>query len=194
MAGVLATSMLGGYAFAKYTFPLKNFIFVMILATAIMPFEVYMISVYLLVSKLKLFDTYLGIALPILIMSFGVFFMRQFAASIPDELIDAARVDGGSEAWILLKIVTPLCRSPILALAIFAFTDAWSFFIWPLIAISTKSMFTIDLGLNIFHRKYYIEHGPVAAGAIISIIPMLVVFVILRRRFMEGVALSGIKA
>jgi multiple sugar transport system permease protein len=194
MIAVLSTSFLGGYAFAKYHFPLKNVIFLLILATAIVPFEVYMATTYLIVVKLRLFDSYLGITLPILIMSFGIFFLKQFAEGIPDELINAARIDGASEFWILIRIAIPLCVSPILALGIFSFTDAWSFFIWPLIVVNSKSMFTVDLGLSAFHRKYYVDHGPIAAGAIISILPMLVIFVILRRRFMEGIALTGIKA
>lgn len=194
MISVLVTSFLGGYAFAKYHFPFKNVVFMLILATAIMPFEVYMITTYLFVAKLRLFDTYAGVVLPILIMSFGIFFLRQFAEQLPDDLISAARIDGASEFWILLRIAVPLCMSPILALGIFSFADAWSFFIWPLIVINSKEMFTVDLGLAAFHRKYYVEHGPIAAGALISILPMLLIFIILRRKFMEGIALTGIKA
>ena len=153
-----------------------------------------MVSIYLTVRSLHLFDTYLGIAFPILIMSFGIFFIRQFALSVPDELLDAARIDGASEPWILLRVAVPLCVSPLLALAIFTFTDAWGFFIWPLVVINSKEMFTVDLGLNIFHRKFYVNHGPVAAGAVVAILPLMLVFAVLRRRFMEGIALTGIKA
>lgn len=194
VASVLLSSMVAGYTFAKFKFPLRNLLFTVILATAIMPFEVYMVSIYLTIRSLHLFDTYLGIAFPILIMSFGIFFIRQFALSVPDELLDAARIDGASEPWILLRVAVPLCVSPLLALAIFTFTDAWGFFIWPLVVINSKEMFTVDLGLNIFHRKFYVNHGPVAAGAVVAILPLLVVFAVLRRRFMEGIALTGIKA
>jgi len=193
MLSVLLTSVLGGYTFAKFNFPLKNALFVLILATAIVPFEVYMVSVYLTVSRLKLFDSYLGIIFPILIMSFGVFFIRQYAISIPNQLLDAARIDGASEFWILVHVVVPLCVTPLLALGIFAFSEAWAFFIWPLFIINTKSMFTVELGLMTFHKKFYMDHGPIAAGAIISILPMLIVFLILRKRFIQGVTLSGMK-
>jgi len=193
MLSVLLTSVFGGYAFAKFNFPLKKVLFVLILATAIVPFEVYMVSVYVTVASLKLFDSYLGIIFPILIMSFGVFFLRQYALSIPNQLLDAARIDGASEFWILARVVVPLCVTPLLALGIFAFSEAWAFFIWPLIIINTKSMFTIELGLMVFHKKFYMDHGPIAAGAIISILPMLIVFLILRKRFIQGVTLSGMK-
>ena len=193
MLSVLLTSVFGGYAFAKFNFPLKKVLFVLILATAIVPFEVYMVSVYVTVASLKLFDSYLGIIFPILIMSFGVFFLRQYALSIPNQLLDAARIDGASEFWILTRVVVPLCVTPLLALGIFAFSEAWAFFIWPLIIINTKSMFTIELGLMVFHKKFYMDHGPIAAGAIISILPMLIVFLILRKRFIQGVTLSGMK-
>ncbi len=193
MTSVLLTSILGGYAFAKFKFPLKNILFILILATAIVPFEVYMVSVYITVGRLKLFDSYLGIIFPILIMSFGVFFIRQYTLSIPNQLLDAARIDGASEFWILVRVIIPLSVTPLMALGIFAFSEAWAFFIWPLIVITTKSMFTIELGLMVFHKKFYLEHGPIAAGAIISILPMLIVFLILRKRFIKGVTLSGMK-
>jgi len=193
MISVLVTSILGGYAFAKYKFPLKKILFTLILATAIVPFEAYMVSVYLTISKLGLFNSYLGIIFPILIMSFGVFFIRQITSSIPDELLDAARIDGASEFWILLRVVIPLCTSALMALGIFAFSEAWAFFIWPLLVVNSKEMFTIELGLSMFHKKFYIDHGPIAAGAMISIVPMLVVFFLLRRHIIRGVTLSGMK-
>ncbi len=193
MASVLLTSILGGYAFAKFRFPLKNFFFALILSTAIVPFEVYMVSVYITVGKLRLFNTYFGIVFPILIMSFGVFFIRQYAMSIPNQLLDAARIDGASELWILLRIVIPLCTTPLMALGIFSFSEAWAFFIWPLIVVNTKGMYTIELGLMQFHKRFYMDHGPISAGAIISILPMLIVFLFLRRRFIQGVTLSGMK-
>jgi multiple sugar transport system permease protein len=194
MLSVLVTSILGGYAFGKFRFPLKNLLFALILSTAIVPFEVYMVSVYITVGKLKMFDNYLGIVFPILIMSFGVFFLRQFTLTIPNQLLDAARIDGASEFWILLRVVAPLSVTPLMALGIFAFSEAWAFFIWPLIIVNTRSMYTIELGLMIFHKKFYMDHGPIAAGAVVSVMPMLVVFLLLRRRFIQGVTLSGMKA
>lgn len=193
MVSVLLTSMLGGYAFAKFRFPLKNLVFALILSTAIVPFEVYMVSVFITVSKLKLFNNYFGIVFPILIMSFGIFFIRQYAYSIPNQLLDAARIDGGSELWILLRIVIPLCTTPLMALGIFSFSEAWAFFIWPLIIVNTKGMYTIELGLMQFHKRFFMDHGPISAGAVVSILPMLIVFLLLRRRFIQGVTLSGMK-
>ncbi len=194
MISVLVTSMVGGFVFAKYHFPLKGFFFALILATAIVPFEVYMVSVYRTIGALKLFNSYGGIIFPILIMSFGVFFIRQCSLSIPEELLDAARIDGASELWILVRIGVPLNATSLLALGIFAFSEAWAFFIWPLIIVNSREMFTIELGLMMFQKKFYMEHGPIAAGALISIVPMLIVFLALRRRFMQSITLSGMKA
>jgi multiple sugar transport system permease protein len=193
MASVVITSILGGYAFAKFRFPLKNVFFVLILGTAIVPFEVYMVSVFITVSRMKLFNNYFGIVFPILIMSFGIFFIRQYAYSIPNQLLDAARIDGASEFWILLRIVLPLCTTPLMALGIFSFSEAWAFFIWPLIIVNTRGMYTIELGLMQFHKRFYMDHGPISAGAVVSILPMLIVFLLLRRRFVQGVTLSGMK-
>jgi len=191
---VLVTSMLGGYVFAKFQFPLKKFLFALIIATAIVPFEAYMVSVYITIGNLKLFDSYLGIVFPILIMSFGLFFMRQHSSSLPEELLDAARVDGAAEFWILQRIVVPLSKTPLMALGIFAFSEAWAFFIWPLIIVNARKFYTIELGLMVFQKMFFIEHGPIAAGAIISILPMLTIFFILRKQFIQGVTLSGMKA
>lgn len=189
---ILITSLLGGYVFAKFKFPLKNVLFGLLLATAIVPLQGYMVPVYKMVAGLKLLDTYPGVDFPLFILSFGVFFVRQFCSSIPDELLAAARVDGASEFWILLRIVTPLSATSLFALAIFAFSQAWGLFIWPLIVINSERMYTIGLGLERFHKLFYVEHGPIAAGAVIALLPMLVIFFVLRRRFMEGVALSGL--
>jgi len=194
MVSVLLTSMLGGYVFAKYNFPLKGFFFALILATAIVPFEVYMVSVYQTIGALKLFNSYIGIIFPILIMSFGVFFIRQCSLSIPNELLDAARIDGASELWILLRIGVPLNMTSLLALGIFSFSEAWAFFIWPLIIVNSRDKYTIELGLMMFQKKFYMDHGPIAAGALISIVPMLLVFISLRRRFIQSITLSGLKA
>jgi len=192
MASILVTSTLGGYAFAKFRFPFRGLVFALVLSTAIVPLEGYMIPVYMTVSRLKLLNTYLGAVFPLLIMSFGIFFLQQFCTSIPDELLHAARVDGASELWILIRIIVPLSRTPLFALGIFSFSDAWGQFIWPLIVINSEAMFTIGLGLERFHKMFYVEHGPIAAGAVIAILPMLLIFLLLRRRFVEGVALSGL--
>jgi len=182
MVCVLFTSSLAGLIFAKYKFPGKGFLFTIILATAIVPLQVYMIPIFIMVYKAKLMNTYIAMIFPLMIMTFGVFFMRQTIKKIPDELLDSARMDGANEFWIYLRIVLYLSKSALMALGIFAFTEAWAKFIWPLVIVTSNSMYTTELGLAEYQRQFYIEYGPVSAGAVVTILPMLFVFFLLRKQ------------
>lgn len=191
---ILATSAVAGYIFAKFTFPGRGALFLVILATAIVPFEVYMIPLYLTARDLNLINTMPGVILPFLVMSFGIFFVRQnVLASIPDELIEAGRIDGASEWWIFVRVVMPLLGGPMSALGIFAFMQAWNQFVWPLLVTNSKSLYTAEVGLALFQTGYTINFGAVSAGSVISVLPILIVFLVLRRQIIYGVALSGIK-
>lgn len=193
MAAILFTSSLAGFIFAKYRFPLRGLLFSIILATAIIPLEVYIIPLYLMVFGAKMMNSYLSLVFPFVIMTFGVFFMRQVIMAIPDELLEAARIDGASEFWIYVRVILSLSRSGLMALGVFAFTEAWANFIWPLVIVTTKDMYTTELGLAIYQRQFFIEYGPISAGAVISILPMLVVFALLRRHIMKGIATTGLR-
>lgn len=193
MTAILFTSSLAGFIFAKYKFPMKGALFAIILATAIIPLEVYIIPLYLLVFGARMMNSYLSLIFPFVIMTFGVFFMRQVIMSIPDELLEAARVDGASEFWIYIRIVLSLSKSGLMALGVFAFSEAWANFIWPLVVVTSKDMYTTELGLATYQRQFFIEYGPISAGAVISILPMLIVFVLLRRHIMSGIATSGLR-
>jgi multiple sugar transport system permease protein len=193
MAAILFTSSLAGFIFAKYKFPGRGILFAIILATAIIPLEVYIIPLYLMVLGVRMMDTYLSLVFPFIIMTFGVFFMRQVIMSIPDDLLEAARMDGASEFWIYLRVVLALSKSGLMALGVFAFSEAWAHFIWPLVVVTTKDMYTTELGLATYQRQFFIEYGPIAAGAVISIVPMLIVFALLRRHIMKGIATTGVK-
>lgn len=191
---ILATSAIAGYVLAKFSFPGRGALFMVILATAIVPFEVYMIPLYLAASRLGVIDSMAGVILPFLIMSFGIFFIRQnVIASIPDELIEAGRIDGASELWIFGRVVTPLLKAPLSALGIFAFMQAWNQFVWPLLVANSKSLYTAEVGLALFQTGYTINFGAVSAGSVISVLPILLVFIVLRRQIINGVALSGLK-
>ena len=193
MAFILFTSSLAGFVFAKYKFPLQGVLFTLILATAIIPLEVYMIPLYLMVFQVKMLNTFPALIFPLMIMTFGVFFMRQVIISIPDELLEAARIDGASEFWIYLRVVLYLSKSALMALGVFAFSEAWANFIWPLVIVSSKDMYTTELGLATYQRQFFIEYGPISAGAVITIVPMIIVFFLLRRHIMQGIATSGLK-
>jgi multiple sugar transport system permease protein len=191
---VALTSLVAGAVFAKYRFPGRTLLFGIILATAIVPFESYMIPLYLQLVKLKWINTYQGIVLPTLVMSFGIFLLRQHIASaIPTELLEAARVDGASEWWILARVITPLAAPALSAIGIFAFIQAWAAFIWPLMVANQQTMFNMELGLTAFQFRFSTDYGKLMAGSVISVLPMLVVFLILRRQIIESVALSGMK-
>jgi multiple sugar transport system permease protein len=191
---VVVTSLVAGTVFAKYRFPLRTALFALIIATAIVPFESYMIALYLQLIAIGWINTYQGIVLPTLFMSFGIFLMRQHVSSaIPTDYLEAARIDGASEWWILIRIIAPLSVSAFSAIGIFAFIQAWAAFIWPLLIANDQLLFNMEVGLTAFQFKFSTDFGKLMAGSVISTLPMLIVFLILRRRIIESVALTGIK-
>ena len=191
---VAVTSLIAGAVFAKYEFPGRNFLFMAILATAIVPFESYMIPLYLQLITIGWINTFQGILLPTLFMSFGIFLLRQHISSaIPTELLEAGRVDGASEWWILAHVIAPLSAPALSAIGIFAFIQAWAAFIWPLMVANEQTLFNMELGLTAFQFRFSTDYGKLMAGSVLSVLPMLVIFVILRRRIIESVALTGMK-
>lgn len=191
---VALTSLLAGTVFAKYRFPMRTALFSLIIATAIVPFESYMIPLYLQLNAVGWINTYQGIVLPTLFMSFGIFLMRQHVSSaIPTDYLEAARIDGASEWWILIRVIAPLSVSAFSAIGIFAFIQAWAAFIWPLLIANDQLLFNMEVGLTAFQFKFSTDYGKLMAGSVISTLPMLIVFMILRRRIIESVALTGIK-
>jgi multiple sugar transport system permease protein len=191
---VAVTSLVAGAVFAKYRFPGRTFLFGLIIATAIVPFESYMIPLYIQLISIGWINTYQGILLPTLFMSFGIFLMRQHVASaIPDDYLEAARIDGASEWWILLRVIAPLSVPALSAIGIFAFIQGWAAFIWPLLVANDQLLFNMEVGLTAFQFKFSSDYGKLMAGSVISVVPMLAIFLILRRRIIESVALTGLK-
>lgn len=153
-----------------------------------------MIPLYLQLQKAELINTFFGLILPYFIMSFGIFFMRQnIIQQIPDEIVESVRVEGASEWRTFLQIVLPLCIPPISALGIFAFIEAWNSFVWPLLVVNTKSLYTMELGLAMFQSSFNIDISVISAGSLMSIIPILFVFISLRRYIMESISMTGLK-
>lgn len=194
MIAILTTSTLAGYIIAKFQFRTINAIFALFLATAIIPFEVYMIPLYFQVKALGALNSIGGLLIGYLVMSFGIFLIRQnVIASIPDELLEAARIDGASEFWIFWNIVVPLLKGPIAALAVLAFFQAWTTFAWPIIVLTRKTAFTVEVGLANFQSTYTIDLALLSAASTAVMVPSVLVFVLLRRSFVDGIAASGIK-
>jgi multiple sugar transport system permease protein len=191
---IVSTSALAGYIIGKFPFRSINIIFVLFLATAIIPFEVYMIPLYFQVKALGLLNSIGGLLVGYLVMSFGIFLIRQnVIASIPDELLEAARIDGAGELWIFWYVVLPLLRGPLAALAVLAFFQAWTAFAWPIIVTTRKTSFTIEVGLANFQSAYTIDLSLLSAASAAVMVPSVLAFVLLRRNFVEGIAASGIK-
>ncbi len=193
-ASVMATSLVAGTVFAKYQFPGRKLLFGLVLATAIVPFEAYMIPLYVQLVGLEWVNTYQGIILPYLFMAFGIFLMRQHvSSSIPTELMEAGRVDGAGEWWILARVIAPLSGNALAAVGIFAFIQGWGIFIWPLLIANDQLLFNMELGLTQFQFAFSADIGKLMAGSVVSVVPMLIVFLLLRRRIIENMALTGLK-
>lgn len=193
-AAILTTSAIAGYVLAKFRFPGIGVIFAAILATAIVPFEVYMIPLYLGVQQLGMINTMAGLLVAYLVMSFGIFLIRQYAQnSIPDELIEAARVDGAGEWWIFARVAVPLMRGPLGALGVLAFFQAWTAFAWPMVIVPQTDSRTLEVGLALFQTGFTIELGKLSAAAAVALGPSVLFFALMRRNFVRGVAASGMK-
>lgn len=189
----LITSCLAAYGFTKTKFKGRDLIFIMYVTTIAVPWQVYMIPQFILISKMGLNDTHLGLILMQSFNAFGVFLIRQFYISIPDELCEAARIDGLNEFGIFRKIVFPLGKPAMATLTIFTFTNIWNDFMGPLIYIKTKELKTIQLGIRMFISQYGADYAWIMAASVCSLIPVIIVFLSCQKFFVEGVAASGIK-
>ena len=193
--GILLTSSLAGYGFAKFQFPGRDVLFLIVLATMMIPFFVVLIPIFYMVSKFGWVDSYPGLIVPNIATAFGIFLMRQYMLSLPDEVLDAARVDGASEFEIYWRIVLPLSTPVIGALGILAFVFQWNNFLWPLVVARTDTMWTVPVGLN--SLRVYASSAQVInmqmAGATLGIVPLVIVFLALQRYFVRGIALTGMK-
>ncbi len=191
---ISVTSSIAGYLMAKFPSWTMSVLFAVILATAIVPFEVYMIPLYFQAQSLGLLNSLGGLLLGYLVMSFGIFLIRQNVIhSIPDELLEAARIDGAGEIWIFLRIVLPLLRGALGALFVLAFFQAWTAFAWPIIVATTKQSYTIEVGLALFQTGFTVDLGRLSAASALVLVPSVTIFIILRRNFVQGVASTGLK-
>lgn len=192
-ASIVFTSALAGYVFAKYRFPFKEPMFLIIISTMMIPFQCYMVPLYMMMVKIHAVDTYLGLQLPYLVQAVGTFFMRQNFESLPDEYLEAARIEGASEWRIFFNIALPTFRSALGGLSIFVVSIIWGNLIWPLIITSSDKNFVLELGLVNFQQLYTVDYGLFTAAATVAIIPVIIFFIVFRRQIMEGITLSGIK-
>lgn len=189
----VVTSALAAYAFARLEFFGKNFLFILYLATLVIPNQVTMLPLFLLVSRLGWIDTYQALVVPFLANAFAVFFLRQFFAGLPRELEDAARVDGAGRLRILIQIILPLARPALATITLFIFLAEWDSYLWPLIVTNSQAMRTLPIGLRFFVEESGAQLNYMMAGALMAIIPIILLFFVAQRQFIEGIAMTGTK-
>jgi multiple sugar transport system permease protein len=187
------TSALGGYIFAKFEFPGKTPLFLLVLATMMIPFPVLLIPTYLIANKLGILNTLWALILPGVVSAFGIFLLRQFIGGIPNDLIEAARLDGASEFAIFARIVVPLVRPALAALGVFTFLASWNDYLWPLVAINDIDKSTIPLALAFFNTARSQRYDLIMAAAAMAVVPVLIVFLIFQRQIVKALVLAGMK-
>ncbi|AGZ42606.1 carbohydrate ABC transporter permease [Actinoplanes friuliensis] len=193
-AGNLLFCSMLGYALAKLSFPGRKTLFLLVLGMLMVPGMATFVPQFVLVSNLGMANSYAGLILPFLAGPFGVFLMRQFLQSIPDDLIEAARVDGAGEWRIFFRIVLPLCKPALATLGILTFLSSWNNFLWPLVVATTEDKYTLPVALALYsvgqNQTFY---GLLLAGAVVVVVPVLIVFLVLQRHFLRGIATTGLK-
>jgi multiple sugar transport system permease protein len=193
VAGNLLFCSLAGYAFARIKFFGRNVVFILVLATLMIPFQVIIIPTFIIVRKLGLIDTLGALILPNLAGGFGIFLLRQFFRSLPIELEEAARIDGASRLGVLFKIVLPLSGPVLATVAVITFLWTWNDFLWPLVTIYSPSNMTLQLGLTTFQGAHQTNTHLLMAASVMSMLPVLILFFVAQRFFIRGIATSGLK-
>lgn len=189
----LVFSALAGYGFAKFRFPGRDLLFFAVIGILMVPFQSVVVPLYLWVNRLGLLDTYLGILAPDLVSVFGVFLMRQAIEVVPSEYIDAARIDGCGELGVFWRVILPMVKPALATLVIIKFMWTWNEFFWPLVVVNSPTMKVVTLGLMSFTNMYFIEYNLATAAAVLSILPIVVIFLTLQRWVVRAVVLSGLK-
>jgi len=182
-----------GYAFAKLRFPGREQLFRTLLGALVIPAQVTMMPLFLMLKSMGLVNTYTGALVPWITGVFGLFLVRQYAQSVPDELIEAARIDGASELRILLEVVLPVIRPILATLAVLTFLASWNDFMWPLIVLSDRDMQTLPLALASLSREHVQDAELMMAGSVLTVTPVLAVFLVLQRHYMQGLLAGGVK-
>lgn len=183
---------MAAYGFEKKNFPGKEFLFKVYMLTLMIPGQVTMIPVFIIMKKLGMLNTYFALIV-IILNAFGVFLIRQFMSSVPDELLEAAKVDGCPEYKVFLNIVLPLIKPVLVSLIVFTFVTSWNDFLWPLVSTTDSSMYTLTVSLSLLKTQYQTNYGLILAGATVSFMFPFILYAFLQKEFVEGIALGGVK-
>ncbi len=184
---------LAGYAFAKFQFRLKRFFFFLVLATLTLPFHVLLIPLFIMMRDFGWINSYLAIIVPGIVGAFNIFLMRQYIESVPDELLDAARIDGAHEFGIFHRIVIPLVRPALGVVAILTFVGTWNDFLWPLIVLQDSSKYLLSIGIATMDGPFDVEIGAIMAASFLSTVPILLIFVLMQRNIIAGLTQGAIR-
>lgn len=193
MIFVCIFSSMAGYAFAKLKFRGRNFLFYFMISTMMLPKYVLLVPLFRLMNTLGWFDSFAGLIIPELAAPFGIFMMRQFIQTLPNELTESARIDGCNEFTTFIKIILPLTKPAIAALAIFTFVRSWNDYMWQLIVTKSEMMKTLPLGVAGLQQENLIQYGQMMAGATLSAMPMILIFIIFQKYFTRGITLGAVK-
>lgn len=192
LVSLLFNSM-AGFAFAKYKFPGRDSLFRVMLSGMVVPAQVTMLPLFLMLKTFGVVNTYVGAVIPGLASIFGIFLIRQFAGTIPDSLIEAARMDGASEFKVYRTVVLPLCRPILYTLALFTFMGTWNDFMWPLIIMTDETNYTLPVGLANLMGEHVLDLELMMAGSVVTILPVLLLFLFFQRHYVRGLMLGGVK-
>lgn len=189
----LLLNSMAGYAFAKLRFPGRNRLFKVLLAALVIPAQVSMLPLFLLLKQMGFVNTYWGVIIPGMASIFGIFLIRQYALSISDSLLDAARIDGAGEFRIYWSLVLPLCKPILVTLAIFTFMGTWNDFMWPLIVLTDNDMYTLPVALANLLGEHVQDTEMMMAGAVLTVLPVMLVFMVLQKSYIKGIMIGGVK-
>jgi multiple sugar transport system permease protein len=189
----LAFNLMAGYAFAKLRFAGREKLFQVLLGGLVIPAQVVMMPLFLLLKEMHLVNTYLGVMTPMLATVFGIFLVRQYARSIPDELLEAARIDGAGEGRIFVQVVLPLLKPIVVTLAVFTFLASWNDFMWPLIILTGQEHYTLPVALAALSREHVQDSEQMMAGSVVTTLPVLLLFLAMQRHYIQGLLLGSVK-
>lgn len=189
----LLLNSMAGYAFAKYRFTRKKGLFKFLLSSMIIPGQVTMLPVFLILKNMGFINTYFAIIVPGMASIFGIFLIRQYALSIPDSLIEAAKMDGATELQIYFRVILPLCKPILVTLGLFTFMGTWNDFLWPLIVMTDSSMYTMPVALANLMSEHVQDTELMMAGSVITIVPVLIVFLALQKYYIKGIMMGSVK-
>ncbi len=189
----LVVSSLAGYGFAKFRFPGRDVLFFAIIGILMVPFQSVVVPLYLWVSRLGVLDSYLGLLVPDLVSVFGVFLMRQAIEVVPSDYVDAARIDGSSELGIFWRVILPSVKPALATLVILKFMFTWNELFWPLVVVNSTAMKVVTMGLVSFQNIYFVEYNLLTAAALVSMLPILAIFLFFQKWVVQGVVMSGLK-